>query len=332
MAGEPRIIIGFHSYGQCPTQFALDLSKAMRYSGTVIPYALHEQSCYVDSARNRLVRNFLATPEGTHLLMVDVDISFEPHYPLQTFQIMQQMLADVIYGNYALGNSGNSLFGSAENLAREASVLVGLKPDHIYTDIGTGGTGWVMMTREILQRMERECPGPWHWFARDLTADGKDLRGEDVSFGLRLFNMNPRPRVVGTTAMVLRHLKQQPFIPEFQMEQAASRGLNALSFPNPYEHDKEKYIIHQNRVLERDKLTPEQLAEAEAAVAAEEAKNAVGRGNAQVQGGGASLGEQKGPEGKEPQASDSDHAKREEGGSGREEGVPFDAPPDPEAD
>jgi hypothetical protein len=325
MAGEPRIIIGFHSYGQCPTQFALDLARSMRYCGTALPFALHEQSCYVDTARNRLVRSFLQS-DGTHLLMMDVDIAFEPHYPILTFQIMQQIGADVLFGNYALGNSGNSIFGPPENISREAAVLVGLQPNHIYTDIGTGGTGWVMMTRPLLQRMEAECAGPWHWFPRDITSDGKDRRGEDVSFGLRLWEMKPRPKVAATTALVLRHLKNQPFIPEFMTGQASAIGVSALCFPNPYEHDKEKFIIHQNRVLERDKLTPEQIAEVEAELArAKEAENAVGRSDAQVQDGGAAQLQQEGAESKEQEASDSDHAQREAESPGREEGIPAQA-------
>lgn len=324
----PRIVIGFHSYGQCPTQFAVDLAKTMRYCGTAIPLALHEQSCYVDSARNRLVKQFLAMPpqEATHLLMVDVDISFESHYPMLTYEVLHSMGADAVYGNYALGNSGNSIFGPPDNIAQESAVLVGLKPNHIYTDIATGGTGWVMMTRELLERMQRECPGPWHWFARDITSKGDDLRGEDISFGLRMWGMNPRPRVIATTALVLRHMKNQPFIPEFQQHQAAALGLNSLCFPNPYEHDKEKFIIHQNRVLEKKHLSQDQIQQIEALIAKEkEAEDAVGRGHEQVFIGQASEREQEGAQGPQQEAGHSDNAERKEESQSREEGVPAEA-------
>lgn len=282
MSGAPRLVIGFHSYGSCPTHFALDLARCMRYSGTLIPYALHEQSCYVDSARNKLVRNFLAG-DGTHLLMIDVDIAFEPHYPLLTLQILQGQQADAVYGNYALGNSGNSIFGAPDNAAQEAAVLVNLQHNHIYRDVATGGTGWIMMTRTLLERMQKECPGPWHWFARDPTADGSDLRGEDISFGLRVWGLNPRPQVVGTTAMVLRHLKLQPFIPAFQQNAASALGLSALCFPNPYENNPE-FLVSGNRVLKKSQLPPEQLALLEKEM--EDAKRE--REAAQVHGGGAS--------------------------------------------
>lgn len=324
----PRIVIGFHSHGSCPTQFAIDLAKAMRYCGTSIPLALHEQSCYVDSARNRLVRQFLSMPplEATHLLMVDVDISFDSHYPMLTYEVLHSMGADAVYGNYALGNSGNSIFGGPDNAAQESAVLVGLKPNHIYTDIATGGTGWLMMTRSLLERMQKECPGPWHWFARDPTTAGDDLRGEDISFGLRMWGMNPRPRVVATTALVLRHMKNQPFIPEFQQGQAAAAGLNALCFPNPYEHDKQNFIIHQNRVLERKHLSPEQIAQIEAAIEKEkEAEDAVERGDVQVEGRKLTLGQQDGQEGEVPEAGHSDNAEREAESSGGQEGVPAQA-------
>lgn len=271
--GSPRIIVGFHSNGLCPVTFAVDLARAMRYSGTVVPLALCEQSCYVDSSRNKLVKQFLALPpvEATHLMMIDVDISFPMDAFLKTFSLLQAVGADVLYANYPLGNSGNSLFGPAENAANEASVLVKLQPNTIYTDIGTGGTGWVMMTRGVLERMQKECPGPWHWFARDPTAKGDDLRGEDVSFGLRLWGMKPRPKVVGSTHLLLRHLKTQPFIADFMSPVAASEKIPAMAMPNPYENDPEHFEVFGNTVRHKVPLTPEQVA------ALKEKQDALGR-------------------------------------------------------
>jgi len=256
----PRIVVGFHSYGTCPTTFAMDLAKMLRYSGNMIPLCMHEQSCYVDSARNRLVRNFLSLPAGdaTHLMMVDVDISFPPDAINKTFGIMESLGLDVLFGNYVLGNSGNSIFGAPENLSREASVLVNLKPNTTYMDVWTGGTGWVLMKRAILERMQKECPGPWHWFPRDPTSDGLDLRGEDISFGLRLYGMSPKPKVAGTTGLLLRHLKLQPFVPAFMGQVAAQEGFPALAFPNPYENDP-KYLINGYHVVDVSKLSTEQV-------------------------------------------------------------------------
>ena len=165
----------------------MDLSRAMRYSGTLVPHPIHEQSCYVEAARNKLVKHFLSS-EGTHMLMLDVDLSFEADAFIKTFTILEQYQADVLYGNYPLGNSGNSLFGPPENKQQESAVMVNLKPNHVYEGICTGGTGWLMARRSLLERMQKECPGPWHWFNRDLTSDGKDLRGEDITFGLRMYN------------------------------------------------------------------------------------------------------------------------------------------------
>jgi hypothetical protein len=238
----------------------MDLAKALRYSGNMIPLCMHEQSCYVDSARNKIVRNFLSLPpqDATHLLMLDVDISFGPDAVNKTFGILNSLQLDVLFGNYVLGNSGNSIFGAPENMSREASVLVGLQPNTTYMDVWTGGTGWLLMTRPLLERMQKECPGPWHWFPRDPTSDGTDLRGEDISFGLRLYGMNPKPRVAGTTGVVLRHLKLQPFIPDFMGATAAKEGLPALAFPNPYEHDPAKYLINGHHVVDISKLSKEQ--------------------------------------------------------------------------
>jgi hypothetical protein len=267
---DPRIVVAYHSTGMGPTYFATDLARAMRYSGTMIPFALHEASCYVDSARNKLVKTFLQT-EGTHLMMIDVDISFDPSAFLTTYEILHSQQAEVCYGNYCLGNGGNSIFGPPENVSKEAAVLVKLEPNVVYTDISTGGTGWLMVTRHLLQRMEKECPGPWHWFARDPTTDGADLRGEDVSFGLRVWNMKPRPKVIGTTSLFLRHLKTMPFIPACMEQEAKRRGLPAYSAPNPYE-DETQYYINGHQIIEKKSLTPEAKAEIEARL--KEAKDA----------------------------------------------------------
>jgi len=265
--GVPRIYIGFHSYGICPTSFAIDLARLMRYSGTIIPAAIHERSCYVDSARNKLVRNFLTT-DGTHLMMMDVDISFEPDAVLKTFNIMQAMGLDAVYGNYALGNGANSIFGAPENAANEASVRVNLESNKVYTDIVTGGTGWLLMSRELLARMEKECDGPWHWFARDVTTDGKDRRGEDITFGLRMYRMQPRPKVAGITTVLLGHEKTQKYFPNFMSGVAAKASMPGVCIPNPFESEPENYATIGNAVVDLRQLS----AEAKATVLAEAAK------------------------------------------------------------
>jgi len=254
----PRIYIGFHSYGICPTSFAIDLARLMRYSGTIIPAALHEKSCYVDSARNKLVRAFLSQSDGTHLMMMDVDLSFEPDAVLKTFSIMQALQLDAVYGNYALGNGANSIFGPPENVSQEAAVRVNLEPNKVYTDIVTGGTGWLLMTRELLARMEKECEGPWHWFARDVTTDGKDRRGEDITFGLRMYRMQPRPKVAGITTVLLGHEKTQKYFPNFMSGVAAAGSMAGVCIPNPFENDPQKYAIIGTSVIDMSNLTQEQ--------------------------------------------------------------------------
>lgn len=308
----PRIVVAFHSTGTCITQFALDLAKAMRYSGTQVPLALHEQSCYVDSARNKLVKAFLSIPphEATHLMMVDVDISFSADAFIRTFQILDTHAADVVYANYALGNCANSIFGPAENKAKEAAVLANLRPGMLYGDIGTGGTGWLMATRKVLERMQAECPGPWHWFARDPTADGSDLRGEDVSFGLRLWEMNPRPKVIATTHLLLRHYKTHPVVPDFMAPMAAAEKVPAFAMPNPYEHDPANYLVRGNLVLHKKYMKPEDIVQLEAEIAKEK-EDALGRSHEQVQEGGTTVRLEEGQKGALTQTSNSDNAERE---------------------
>lgn len=277
--------------------FAVDLSKALRYSGTLVPFVLHEPSCYVDSARNKLVKTFLET-DATHLMMVDVDVSFGADAFLKTFSIMEAHGLELLYGNYALGNSGNSIFGPPENAAQEAAVMVNLKPNTLYLNVATGGTGWAMIRRSLLERMQKECPGPWPWFARDLTADGSDRRGEDITFGLRAFGLDPKPKIGGTTAVLLRHLKTQPFIPEFMNAEAGREGLAALSFPNPYESDP-KFMTYKNSVILKENLSEDMIQALKEEEKAQEVFDAMGRGDGEVQGGEAAQRLQDRPEGEQ---------------------------------
>lgn len=255
--GLPRIWVGFHSFGQCPTQFVVDIAKCLRYSGTIIPAVIHEQSCYVDSARNKIVKKFLAEPDASHLMMIDVDINFNSDAILKTFTVMQATHADLVYGNYPLGNGANSIFGPPDNKSREAAVRVGLEPGKVYTDIATGGTGWMMVTRQLLERMQRECEGPWHWFARDLTSDGSDRRGEDITFGLRAYALNPKPKIIGITNVMLRHLKYQGLYASFMAQAAMEDGGTGIAIPNPYENEPERFFVWGNSVIDKASLSPE---------------------------------------------------------------------------
>lgn len=218
------------------------------------------------------MKAFLAERDGTHMMMVDVDLSFESDAFLRTFTVLQATQADIVYGNYSLGNGSNSIFGPPENAAQESAIRVNLKPNCVYEDIATGGTGWLMATREVLERMQAECPGPWHWFARDPTSDGKDLRGEDISFGLRAWNLKPRPKIIGITTVLLRHLKNMGMYANFMGEQAAKvGGASGMTIPNPYESDPKRYYVFGNSVVDKDSLEPTQREAIEAQQAKEKA-------------------------------------------------------------
>lgn len=220
----PRVVVGYHSFGHVHTRFCHSLVRGIAYEGNRIDRVIELMSPYTEEARNKIVEVFLAATTADYLLMVDADIEFERDSISKTMWVAQNHGADVVWGNYALGTFGNSIF-SKDPKSDWALVLNELKPNMIYTDVYAGGTGWCLMTRSVLERMKKEQPGPWHWFGRDLVdgPDGqKSLLGEDIGFGRRVSMLRDdegkRPLQVGYTGLILIHHKYHATVPDFMKQ------------------------------------------------------------------------------------------------------------------
>jgi hypothetical protein len=215
--------------------------------------AIHYPSCYVDEARNKLVEEFLSVPDVTHLMMIDADMIFPQHAFNYTYMVQQATGADVVYGNYALGNAGNSLFGPSDTPEGEPSVLVKLEPNVIYQQVVTGGTGWLLTTKAFLLKMRESYPGPWYWFDRDLTSDGKGKKGEDITFGQRATACGGK--IVGTTGLLLKHSKPFPLVPSYVPE---TPGIQTMRVANPYENES-IFTIVGNRAHVKEAASADQV-------------------------------------------------------------------------
>jgi hypothetical protein len=205
------------------------LARAVAFEGGRIKSCIDLPSPYTDEARNKIVEAFLATPsDPTYLLMLDADIEFEKDAISKTMWIAQNHDADVVWGNYALGTFSNSLFGK-DSESDLAIPLEDLKPNMIYHDVYGGGTGWCLMDRRILLRMRDECPGPWHWFNRDVImgVEGKEVHmGEDLCFGKRVTALGGKQ--IGYTGIFLIHHKLHGTIPQFMQGLAQAEGHTVL--------------------------------------------------------------------------------------------------------
>ena len=219
MNRAPRVAVGYHSFGTVHSKFCFSLARAVAYEGNRVDRVIDLQSPYTEEARNKVVEAFLGGTSAEYLLMVDADIEFERDSISKTMWVAQNFDAAVVWGNYALGTFGNSIF-TKDPKSEWALVLENLQPNMIYQDVYAGGTGWCLMTREVLEQMKREQPGPWHWFGRDSVPGPKgesSLLGEDIGFGRRVSMLSgeKRPLQIGYTGLVLIHHKFHATVPEF---------------------------------------------------------------------------------------------------------------------
>lgn len=226
---SPRVVLAFHHHGSVVGKFAFALARAVAFEGGRIHSCIEVGSPYTDEARNKLVQRFLEGSDAEYLLMIDADIEFERDAVSKTMWVAQNFDADVVWGNYSLGTFANSIFAKddSSDFAVERPDIV---PNMVYHDVYAGGTGWCLMNRRILLRMQQECPGPWHWFDRDIVKDpnGKDCKfGEDMSFGRRVWNL--KGKQIGYTGNVLIHHKLHATVPQMMQQVMTDEyGMNVI--------------------------------------------------------------------------------------------------------
>lgn len=221
---SPHVVVGYHHWGLVNGKFCYALARAISYEGNRIKSVVEIGSPYTDEARNKIVETFLGLPPVEYLLMVDADIEFEKDAISKTMWVAQNFDADVVWGNYSLGTFSNSIF-SKDDKTDLSIPMSELKPNMIYHGVYNGGTGWCLMNRRILLKMQKECPGPWHWFDRDVTkdAEGKEIKlGEDFTFGKRVWYLGGKQ--LGYTGVMLIHHKNHATAPEFMQEVLADGG------------------------------------------------------------------------------------------------------------
>lgn len=234
-------MVGFHHYGTVVTAFAMSLLGALRYEGSKIGAIIEQPSPYVDEARNKIAETVLTLPFAEYMLMLDADISFSEDAISRTLTVLQMTNSDVVWGNYALGNFGNSIFvrdrGFSAGKDTELFRPVGaLESERIYEDIHGGGTGWLFCTRKVLETMaEHNKDRAWKFFDRFETKDDKGnlIRiGEDLAFGNLADKLGFKQ--VGYTGVLLVHNKLKGIIPDFMEKTAKKYDADALAGPNPY--------------------------------------------------------------------------------------------------
>lgn len=231
-----KIVIGFHTFGNCTTGFAISLANATRYEGSRLSNMIHVPSPYVTEARNKIVSQFLYQTKGSHLMMVDADIQFREDDIEKTYVALKHVGADIMFGCYALGDFRPSIFAPPAEGGHLPTVAENLENGQVY-DIYAGSTGWLLATRGALEKVREANSGRhWPWFDHDIEvadsvtggelykAENNTLRiGEDFTFSKRARECGIK--LWGTTMPLLVHDKYQPLMPQFQAEAAKAEGL-----------------------------------------------------------------------------------------------------------
>lgn len=122
--------------------------------------------------RNALCHQFLQS-DDTHLLMVDTDMVFT----LEDVYALLDADKPAIAGLY-LSRHDNHLVWSGEGHQQITEV----PPYPI--KLKAAGTGFLLVHREVLEKMRADSDDPWPWFGHDMILGVR--AGEDISFCNRM--------------------------------------------------------------------------------------------------------------------------------------------------
>ena len=167
------------------------LQRALRSMSNVdLKVCLRDGDALITRARANLVTLFLDDPTATHLLFVDADIGFAPE---QVFRLIESG-ADVVAGCYPIkrvnwDKAKRAVAANRPNLpAASLDYVLELdNPDEVkvvngFTRVRYAGTGFLMIRRQVLERM---CAHPNYASLKFLREHSLDaLAGSPNRFAL----------------------------------------------------------------------------------------------------------------------------------------------------
>jgi hypothetical protein len=138
------------------------LQRAVRSKPNIdLTVLMRDGDALITRARANLVTLFLDNPSATHLLFVDADIGFTPD---QVFRLIESG-ADVVAGVYPIKrvnwDKAKRMLESNRPTSPAAALDYVLEiddPDHVvtvdgFTRVRFAGTGFLMIRRQVLERM-----------------------------------------------------------------------------------------------------------------------------------------------------------------------------------
>jgi hypothetical protein len=159
---------------------------------------MRDGDALITRARANLVTLFLNDPTATHLLFVDADIGFEPD---QVFRLIESG-ADVVAGVYPIKrvnwDKAKRMLESNRATMPAAALDYVLEiddPDHVvsvngFTRVRFAGTGFLMIRRQVLEKMCRHPAYAALQFFREHSHDA--LAGSPNRFALFECMIDPK--------------------------------------------------------------------------------------------------------------------------------------------
>ena len=145
-------------------------------------------SPYIDDSRNHLARWFLNETDYDKFLSLDSDISFVP-------QDLAQLAADLDDGLECVSGCYYNVFeGVLKPVVKFLDArLTPAQSDDPIMEVDKVGAGFVMVTREVLEKMAATYDEPSPWFYEPVV-DGEHL-GEDFGFCHRVHEIGAKVHI-----------------------------------------------------------------------------------------------------------------------------------------
>lgn len=169
--------------GMCGSDYSISIFKFINFAaslGLQVSVQHLSNESLITRARNLLADYFLKETDGTHLMFIDADISFEPidiiklilrnkeivggAYP--TKQINWESILkkkDFINSVEGLMYSSSSYVLSIPQYTAEKSALMGgkIELDNGLLEVSGLGTGFVLIKREVFEKMQKYYENDW---------------------------------------------------------------------------------------------------------------------------------------------------------------------------
>ena len=210
MSEKPTILVGWVTSGVIRAEFVRSLLALQIYplEKWILGGTMDQVSSYIDDNRNNLVRDFLKNTNGNWLLMVDIDMVFNP-------KAIDHLYEYVAKGEKIIAGIYNTVISSREGMPALVPLSYELNPEtDRYSSVALDGpryvdgapAGFLLLRRSALELIELQS-GP-RWFSRSETNEPGVLYGEDLSFCRRAKRAGLN--VLAVPKLEIRHLKVVP--------------------------------------------------------------------------------------------------------------------------